>query len=114
MSQPILLLKRGDLEPGKVRKCEVGGQALAVYNLNGTFYATQDGCTHATASLSEGDIVDDDCIACPVHDGTFHIATGQPMSFPCEHPIRTFKVIDEGDDLLVDLDQESDEAADAV
>ena len=29
MSQPILLLKRGDLEPGKVRKCEVGGQALA-------------------------------------------------------------------------------------
>ena len=73
MSQPILLLKRADLEPGKVRKCEVGGVALAVYNLNGTFYATQDGCTHATASLSEGDIVDDDCIACPVHDGTFHI-----------------------------------------
>ena len=86
----------------------------AVYNLNGTFYATQDGCTHATASLSEGDIVDDDCIACPVHDGTFHIPTGQPMSFPCEHPIRTFKVIDEGEDVLVDLDQESDEAADAV
>jgi len=63
MSQPILLLKRADLEPGQVRKCEVGGVALAVYNLNGTFYATQDGCTHATASLSEGDIVDDDCIA---------------------------------------------------
>ena len=114
MSQPILLLKRADLEPGQVRKCEVGGVALAVYNLNGTFYATQDGCTHATASLSEGDIVDDDCIACPVHDGTFHIPTGQPMSFPCEHAIRTFKVIDEGDTLLVDLDQESDEAADAV
>lgn len=114
MSQPILLLKKGDLEAGKVRKVDVSGCALAVYNLDGTFYATQDGCTHATASLSEGEIVDDECIACPVHDGTFHIPTGQPMSFPCEHAIRTYKVIEDGEDILVDLDQESDAAADAI
>ncbi|MBN9695580.1 MAG: non-heme iron oxygenase ferredoxin subunit [Zoogloea sp.] len=92
----------------------MNGCALAVYNLDGTFYATQDGCTHATASLSEGEIVDDECIACPVHDGTFHIPTGQPMSFPCEHAIRTYKVIEDGEDILVDLDQESDAAADAI
>ncbi|NML26036.1 non-heme iron oxygenase ferredoxin subunit [Zoogloea dura] len=114
MSQPILLFKKGDLEAGKVRKVDVNGCALAVYNLDGTFYATQDGCSHATASLSEGEIVDDECIACPVHDGTFHIPTGQPMSFPCEHAIRTYKVIEEGEDVLVDLDQESDAAADAI
>ncbi|KAB2969604.1 non-heme iron oxygenase ferredoxin subunit [Zoogloea sp.] len=114
MSQPILLLRKADLEAGKVRKVDVNGCALAVYNLDGTFYATQDGCTHATASLSEGEIVDDECIACPVHDGTFHIPTGQPMSFPCEHAIRTYKVIEDGEDVLVDLDQESDAAADAI
>ncbi|MCA0186640.1 MAG: non-heme iron oxygenase ferredoxin subunit [Proteobacteria bacterium] len=114
MSQPILLLRKADLEAGKVRKVDVNGCALAVYNLDGTFYATQDGCTHATASLSEGEIVDDECIACPVHDGTFHIPTGQPMSFPCEHAIRTYKVIEDGEDILVDLDQESDAAADAI
>ena len=114
MSQPILLLRKADLEAGKVRKVDVNGCALAVYNLDGTFYATQDGCSHATASLSEGEIVDDECIACPVHDGTFHIPTGQPMSFPCEHAIRTYKVIEEGEDVLVDLDQESDAAADAI
>ena len=114
MSQPILLLRKADLEAGKVRKVDVNGCALAVYNLDGTFYATQDGCTHATASLSEGEIVDDECIACPVHDGTFHIPTGQPMSLPCEHAIRTYKVIEDGEDILVDLDQESDAAADAI
>ena len=114
MSQPILLLRKADLEAGKVRKVDVNGCALAVYNLDGSFYATQDGCTHATASLSEGEIVDDECIACPVHDGTFHIPTGQPMSFPCEHAIRTYKVIEDGEDILVDLDQESDAAADAI
>lgn len=114
MSQPILLLRKSDLKAGNVCKVEVNGCALAVFNLNGTFYATQDGCTHATASLSEGDIVEDECIACPVHDGTFHIPSGQPMSFPCEHPLRTYKVIEEGDNVMVDLDQEADEAADAI
>jgi ethylbenzene dioxygenase ferredoxin component len=58
--------------------------------------------------------VDDDCIACPVHDGTFHIPTGQAMSFPCEHALRTYKVIEEGDQVLVDLDQEADDAANAI
>jgi len=114
MAHPVFLLKKADLDTGKVCKVDVNGNALAVYNVDGTFYATQDGCTHATASLSEGEIVDDDCIACPVHDGTFHIPSGQPMSFPCEKAIRTYKVIEQGDEVLVDLDQEADEAADAI
>ncbi|MBS1132271.1 MAG: Rieske (2Fe-2S) region [Proteobacteria bacterium] len=114
MSEPVFVMKKNELEAGKVRKFDLCGNAIAVYNLNGTFYATQDNCTHATASLSEGDIVDDECIACPVHDGTFHIPTGQPMSFPCEHAIRTYKVIDQGDAVMVDFDQEADEAADAI
>lgn len=114
MAEPIFLIKKSDLDAGCVRRIECGGQALAVYNLGGCFYATQDGCTHATASLSEGEIIDDDCIACPVHDGTFHIPSGQAMSFPCEHALRTFKVIEQGDEVLVDLEQEADEAADAI
>lgn len=114
MSEPVFVMKKDELEAGKVRKFDLCGNVIAIYNLNGTFYATQDNCTHATASLSEGDIVDDECIACPVHDGTFHIPTGQPMSFPCEHAIRTYKVIDQGDAVLVDFDQEADEAADAI
>ncbi len=114
MSQPIFLIKKSELAEGRIRKVEVNGCPLAVFNLEGSFYATQDGCTHATASLSEGEIVDGDCVACPVHDGTFHIPTGQAMSFPCEHPLRTYRVIQDGDDILVDLDQEADEAADSI
>lgn len=114
MGQPVFLMKKADLEPGCVRKVEVGGCPIAVYNVDGTFYATQDGCTHATASLSEGEIVDGDLIACPVHDGTFHIPSGQPMGFPCEIALRTFKVIEQGDEVLADLDQEADDAAGGI
>lgn len=113
MSEAVFLINKRELVAGQVKKVDLCGNALAVYNLGGTFYATQDGCTHATASLSEGDI-DDDCISCPVHDGAFHIPTGQAMRFPCEVAIRTYKVIDQGEAVLVDLNQESDEAADSI
>lgn len=114
MSQAIFLIKKADLAPGQVRKAEVNGCPLAVFNLEGTFYATQDGCTHATASLSEGEIVDGDLIACPVHDGTFHIPSGQPMGFPCEVALRTYKVVQQGEDVLVDLEHEADEAGGGI
>lgn len=114
MSEVIYLFKKSDLNPGQVRKVSAGGCDLAVYNVDGVFYATQDGCTHATASLSEGDIVDGDCIACPVHDGTFHIPSGQPMSFPCEVALRTYKVTEQDDDVVVDLEQEADEASGGI
>jgi ethylbenzene dioxygenase ferredoxin subunit len=114
MSQPIFLFKKSDLAPGTVRKIEINGCSLAVFNVQGAFFATQDACTHATASLSEGEIVDDDCIACPVHDGTFHIPSGQAMGFPCEVALRTYKVSEAGDDVLVDMEQEADEAAGGI
>lgn len=114
MSKKVFLLKRDALEPGQVCKVETNGCPLAVYNVDGTFYATSDVCTHATASLSEGEIVDGDLIACPLHDGQFHIPTGQAMAFPCTVDLRTFKVIEDGDDIYADLEQQSESAASAI
>lgn len=114
MPHPVFLMRKAELAAGQVRRVDLQDKTLAVFNVGGVFYATQDACTHATASLSEGEIVDDDCIACPVHDGTFHIPSGQAMGFPCEHALRTYKVIEQGDQVMVDLDQEADEAAGAI
>lgn len=114
MSTSVLTVRKDDIGRGQVRRYDANGNAIAVYNVEGRFFATQDGCTHATASLSEGDIVDEDCIACPVHGGTFHIPSGQAMSFPCEHAIRTYKVMEQIDVIRIQLDQESDEAAQSI
>ncbi len=114
MSKKIFLIQRDALQPGEVRKVETPGCPLAVYNVDGTFYATSDVCTHATASLSAGEIVDGDLIACPLHDGQFHIPSGQAMGFPCTVDLRTYKVIEEGDAIYADLEQESEAAASAI
>lgn len=110
----VFLLRREELAVGKMRKVENGGCPLAVYNLEGRFYATSNLCTHATASLTSGEIVDGDLIACPVHDGQFHIPTGQAVAFPCTVDLRTYRVIEEDDEVYADLDAESEDAVSSV
>ena len=61
MSQKVFLMRRDELEDGQVRKVvSPSGCPIAVYRVEGQFYAMHDTCTHATASLSEGEIVDGD------------------------------------------------------
>jgi ethylbenzene dioxygenase ferredoxin subunit len=102
----ILVTQTDSISPGEVVRFDVNGEPVAIYNLGGAFFATHDICTHATASLAEGD-VEEDRIVCPVHFGEFHIPTGQAVEFPCERNLRTYFVTVDGDDIYVDLDRES-------
>jgi nitrite reductase/ring-hydroxylating ferredoxin subunit len=57
---------------------------LAVFNINGRFFVTDDTCTHGDASLSEGEIdVKDGVVECPFHAGAFLLETGKPCGAPC-------------------------------
>ena len=74
-----------------VLQARLGDLLLAIYNLDGEFYATSDICTHEGVCLSEGVVVGD-IIECPRHQGRFHIPTGQPKGAPATVPIRTYPV----------------------
>lgn len=88
----VLLCQASDVGEDEVLQVQVAGRAaIAVYNLEGTYFATDDTCTHGEASLAEGEI-DDGLIECPFHFGCFEIATGKPAGAPCTVPIRTYPV----------------------
>lgn len=114
MAKKVFLINAAELTPGCIRKIEAGGCELALFNLEGKFYATQNMCTHATASLAEGEIVDGDMISCPVHYGQFHIPTGQAVSFPCTVDLRTYKVMEEEGKVYADLESEAVSAVSAI
>jgi nitrite reductase/ring-hydroxylating ferredoxin subunit len=90
-----------DVPEGEVRGFRLGGLPIAVYNIDGSFYATEDRCTHGLASLSEG-MVDGELIECPLHFGAFNIKTGAAAAPPCSIAIRTFQVREEDGQLLVE------------
>lgn len=78
------------VEEGEVVGCEVGGREIAIYQMDGTYYATSNICTHADALLSDG-VVEDGEIECPLHNGRFDIKTGKACSSPAEIDIEVFR-----------------------
>ena len=83
------LCSTADVAPGAALKVEIGDLALAVFNVGGEFYVTDDQCTHGPGSLSEGE-VDGDVVQCNFHGGEFNIRTGEVVSPPCMVPIKTY------------------------
>ena len=93
----------GDIEEDDLVGVTLEGREIAVYNLKGRFYATDNICTHQDACLSEGFVIDD-IIECPLHQGRFHIPTGQPKGAPVHIPLRVYPVKVEDNVVYVQLD----------
>ena len=87
-------------ENGVLRVVIAGYPPLAVYNLNGAFYVTEDRCSHGEASLSGG-FVEGDCIVCPLHFGSFDIRTGAPVDPPCTREVETYAVTEQAGRLVL-------------
>jgi nitrite reductase/ring-hydroxylating ferredoxin subunit len=97
-----------DIAENSVKSFEIGTTTLAVYNVGGTFYATDNECTHGAASLADG-ILEDGIIECTMHFGAFDVKTGEAVQAPCHLPLRTYKVAVKDGQVYVDLDKEAGE-----
>ena len=92
MSKRIELCSIDEVAPGTAIKVETEGLTLAVFNVDGEFYVTDDLCTHGPGSLSEG-YIEDDVVECNFHNGQFNIRTGEVVSPPCMVPIKTYPAL---------------------
>jgi nitrite reductase/ring-hydroxylating ferredoxin subunit len=102
----VRVCAQADIAPESVKAFEVGDLRLAVFNIGGTFYVTDDECTHAAASLADG-MLEGDVIECSMHFGAFHVPTGAVKAPPCEVALRTYKVVLQGGDVFVDFDRDA-------
>lgn len=87
----IALCPMDEVPQGGAIKVERDNLVLAIFNLGGRFFVTDDQCTHGPGSLSEGDI-DGEVVECNFHQGAFHIPTGRVEAPPCMVPLRTYRV----------------------
>jgi 3-phenylpropionate/trans-cinnamate dioxygenase ferredoxin subunit len=91
------------LKPGEAVRLNLT-PPIAVYRLEDGFYATEDTCSHAQASLAAGDIDLEECtVECPYHASLFEIRTGRVLSLPANRPLKTYPVKVEGDDVFVEI-----------
>jgi nitrite reductase/ring-hydroxylating ferredoxin subunit len=97
----VKLFLASELEVNEIRQVELDGrEPIAIYNLDGEFFATDDTCTHGNASMAEGDI-DGSEVYCPFHMGAFDIRTGEATVAPCSVPLKTYEVVIEDGYLFI-------------
>ena len=99
----VELCKAEEVAPGTALRVEARGLTLAVLNLEGAFYVTDDACTHGPGSLSEG-FIDGDVIECNFHNGQFDIKTGEVVSPPCMIPVKTYPTTVEAGAVFIEVD----------
>src|SRR5215467_6675147 len=98
----VTVAQRSKLAPGEILGVEIGDKPIALYNVDGEIYATDNICTHAFAMLSDG-WLDGECIECPLHAGRFDVRTGKALGPPVEEDIKVYKVRVVGEDIQVAL-----------
>ena len=75
MAQFTKVASTADLAPGEAKCIEVAGKKIALFNLEGSFYAIDDTCTHRGGPLSEGEVSGEE-VTCPWHGAIYNIKTG--------------------------------------
>ncbi len=103
MTSSIELCTADDVPEGSALRVEAGTLTLAVFNVEGEFYVTDDACTHGPGSLSEG-YIEGDVVECNFHNGQFNIRTGEVVSPPCMIPIKTYPTRVENGKVMIDVE----------
>ncbi|WP_312934942.1 non-heme iron oxygenase ferredoxin subunit [Pseudomonas sp.] len=84
--------------PDTAVACEVEGRMIAVYQVDGRYFATENVCPHAYALLSDGWLEGTE-IECPLHGARFDIETGAVLEGPAECALKTYAVRVEGSEV---------------
>jgi len=91
MSDWVDVALESELTPGTWRSVDVDGTKIAVFNLDGVYYAIEDVCTHDGGILTGGTVERDE-IVCPRHGARFSIKTGAVLAPPAYEEVATFPV----------------------
>jgi nitrite reductase/ring-hydroxylating ferredoxin subunit len=94
--------KTTEVPSGEMRSYLVGGEDVAVANVDGRFHAFGNTCTHAGCLLSDGDL-EGTTVICACHGSEFDVTSGEVLNGPADEPVPSYQVQAEGDDLKVGM-----------
>ena len=101
MGKLARIAEKGDLDPGQCRVVEVEGKTVALFNVDGSFYALDNTCLHRGGPLGEGDL-DGKIVTCPWHGWQYDVSTGANANNPAVK-VACFPVKVEGTAVFVEV-----------
>ena len=102
MSDLVRVASVDEIPINSSKLVEIDNIRIALFNLNGEYYAIEDVCTHDGGPLVEGEIVNGHEVRCPRHGARFDILTGAALSMPAFEATIAYDVYIQGEDLLIE------------
>jgi len=99
MAEFVIVAKLSELDPGIAKAVEVNGKAIAVFNVNGKIFATDNTCLHQGGPLGEG-MLEGNVVTCPWHMWQYNVCTGENLEDSLLK-LETYPVQVEGGDIKV-------------
>lgn len=93
---------RGDIPEDDVLGVDIAGKSLALYDVEGEVFATDNICTHGHARLCDG-FLEGFEIECPLHQGRFDVRNGKAMCAPLTDDLRSYPIRIDNDRVWVDI-----------
>ena len=103
MPKSVRVAEVTELEPGEGKTVEVEGVSLALFNVDGQYFAIANACTHVGGSLGEGELIGKE-VTCPLHGAQFDVTCGKVLGGPASSDAKSFPVSLVGNDVFVELE----------
>jgi naphthalene 1,2-dioxygenase system ferredoxin subunit len=98
----IDIASKDDVPEEDVMGIDINAKSIALYQVDGEIFATDNICTHGNARLCDG-FLEGHEIECPLHQGKFDIRNGKALCAPLAEDIRTYPVKIEDGRVFVEL-----------
>ncbi len=81
MGEFVPVAQTDEVPPGTSKVVVVLGHIVALFNVDGTFYALSNTCLHRGGPVGEGEL-DGDVVTCPVHGWQYDVRSGRNLANP--------------------------------
>jgi 3-phenylpropionate/trans-cinnamate dioxygenase ferredoxin subunit len=102
MADWIRIATLEDLPDGYGVRVEIGEDVIALFRVGDSVYALGDRCSHAEASLAEGEVFAG-VVECPRHGSEFDLQTGRPHSLPATTSVPVYPTKIQDGEVLVEV-----------
>jgi len=102
MAQFIKVATTDELGDQQAKLVQVGSQRIALFHVDGAFYALHDACPHRGGPLSKGTVKGAE-VVCPWHDASFDIKTGAVLDPPAQQGVKSYPVRVTGVDIEIEV-----------
>jgi 3-phenylpropionate/trans-cinnamate dioxygenase ferredoxin subunit len=102
MAEFVKVAIMNEIAPGQARLVNIKGKEIALFNIEGTFFALENACTHEEGPLAEGEIEGHE-VTCPWHGARFDVRTGQVLCAPAYEDAARYNVRVTGTDIEVEI-----------